>query len=65
MPTSYCWFMKDRHKVPAITLRLDEEMRDWLVNYAKDTNQPMNAVVTQALLIIRYGQIQQKGESNV
>jgi hypothetical protein len=41
--------MTDRHKHPPIPLRLPEGDRAWLLDHAKQTGQPVNRVLAEAL----------------
>lgn len=55
-----------KNLVPKVGVRLDRDFREWLLNHAKDIDQPVNAVIKQALEQYRYGYVQtlkqQKGQ---
>lgn len=38
--------MPDKHKHPPLSVRLPEPDREWLLAYAKRTDQAVNAVIT-------------------
>lgn len=45
--------MTDRHKVPTIRYRASAADRSWLLAYQEHTGKPMNAIITEAVRLLR------------
>lgn len=45
--------MADRHKASPISFRPTEDDREWLLEYAKRTGKAVNALLREALALLR------------
>jgi hypothetical protein len=54
--------MPDRHKNTPLRFRPPETERQWLLTYQQQTGKPMNAILTEAIQLLR-AEVERKSAS--